>query len=886
MRVLVLLFLLLASPARAQDAPMGWLAETIARLTGGSVVIAGLDASHPAAIRMARLELRDAQGIWASAEGVELDWSPLSLARLRVAVTRLAIARLSVIRPPTGQGGGPPGLPLAIAIAALAIDHLVIDPALAGLKLDLGLTGRLEIDRAANATFNLTATHNAGTYHLAGAAAPQAGDLRLSLGETADGLLASRAGFGPVNVRADVRGAWASLAVDATAEAGPLHATLRGLLDARAGTATLDLAATSGPLARAGLSWQTASLTAHIAGTSGQGTLTLDGLALPGLPRQRRMVLKADATTPARIGLTLTSDIAAATAMLDTPARRLTLATLRATLRGQNISLAAPARIDFADGVRVDRLLLASAGASLDLRGRLAPAPDAMAVLTGLPASLFADAEGSLAGQATLKGSAIAARLTGTGLRLRGGPAATLPPGRLDAQIDGTATAARVSARLAAGALQATVEGKAGTALDLAVRATAPLALLDPLLAGDGRRVRGILNLDGRILGTPGAPRPTGTLRLADGEVLDATIGLRIAAIQAEADFADDTLTLRRLTATAGPGRLSAVGTAGAGGYDLHLTANGARLLASDLLTATLDADATLRGPRPDLLTLSGEIDLQQVDIRLPERLPVHLPVLKRRGAVPTASAAPIPLGLDLRVRVPGRITVRGRGLEAELGGSARVTGSALAPVVEGGMALRRGQFSLAGQVLTLNTGRVGLYGGYPPDPTLDFQASTSSGGTTATIAIGGTARQPVVTLSSDPKLPQDEILSQLLLGRSKAQLGPAEIAQIAAAFAQLSDIGSGFDPLETIRARLGLDRLAVGSNAAGQTTLEAGRSVARGVYLGVRQGASPGSSQGTVQFDLGRGIKLQADVGAPAANPPPGARTGSGVGIVWEHEW
>ena len=197
---------------------------------------------------------------------------------------------------------------------------------------------------------------------------------------------------------------------------------------------------------------------------------------------------------------------------------------------------------------------------------------------------------------------------------------------------------------------------------------------------------------------------------------------------------------------------------------------------------------------------------------------------------------------------------------------------------------LRSGRFSLAGTTLTFTKGEIGFDGTglrHKIDPTLDFIASNTTGNVTATLTVSGYADAPKFALSSVPDLPQDEILAHLLFGQSAKDLGPFQYAQIAEALASLSGVGGGIagDPLNSVRKGLGLDRLSVGSSANGNgPTLQAGRYVARGVYLGAQQGTG-GDTQGTLQIDLYKGLKLQTNVGSSAAG-------GSSVGLTYQFEY
>lgn len=588
-------------------------------------------------------------------------------------------------------------------------------------------------------------------------------------------------------------------------------------------------------------------------------------------------------------------------ATLNVPGQVLTLASLRAVAQGQTAVLQAPARVSLRDGVRVDRLRLGVGGGVLEAGGQVSPVLDLSATLRGLPASLsLPELAGVVQGEAKLAGSPAAptgtVRLTATGLRLREGMAAGLPPGSITATATLGGGAAQMEARATIGAAQATARGRVPLgpgALDVALAGQAPLALLDPILTAQGRRARGDLAFEGRVGGTLAAPAPAATLRLARGELRDDTVGFRLHDLSGTARLDGDRAALD-LAGRAGGGSVALGGTirlAEAPVLDLRLVARNARPVVSDLVTATSDADIALRGAYGGDLLASGRIALGRVEIRIPERMPARLPVLKVRvrGAKPEPTPPPPPpIALDVLVEAPGNVFVRGRGLEAELAGRVAIRGTLSEPRPEGALTLRRGSFNLLGTALTLTEGRVGMDTASPLDPAIDFAASTRTSTTNATVRVTGRASSPEIKLTSEPELPQDEILAQMLLGRPASQLNALQLAQIAAGLAELSGKGTGLDPLGRLRGGLGLDRLAVGSTETGATTLEAGRNLAPGVYLGVRQGTGDSGTKATVQIDLGRGLKLQGEVGTSSGAPSATGSGGNGnsVGIGWSREW
>ena len=645
--------------------------------------------------------------------------------------------------------------------------------------------------------------------------------------------------------------------------------------------------------------------------------LVATGIVAPGIAADARVTVAGP-----REALAIAADVNArqlaggpsvvrARAVLDVPGQSVAVSELSATARQNTARLLAPARIKFGSEVSVDRLRLGLRQAVLEVAGRVSPTLDLTARLSNVTADLVRIANPTLQADGTLSADA---RLTGTptaplgtvhldahGLRLRSGPAAALPPASILANATLRGTTAQIDARLAAGRNTFAVTGTAPTtatgAADLRVNGALDLTVLDPILAASGRRVRGQLAIDAGVTGTFAAPNATGNARLTGGEFQDFAQGARLDHIEARIDAAGGAINLTSLTARAGSGTLRANGTVGLGGtrpVDLHLTMAGARPLSSDLLTALLDADLALRGQLAGRLDASGSVTITRADIRVPDKLPASVAVLdvRRPGQKPEPPPAPGPdIGLNVDIRAPQQVFVRGRGLDAELSGRLHVGGTAAAPRPEGGFAMRRGDISVAGQTLTFATGKVGFDGSGKIDPTLDFVANNTTAGVVATLAVTGYASDPKIVLSSVPQLPQDEVLSHLLFGQSAASLGPFQLASIAAALAQLTGVtGGGFDPLGAVRQGLGLDRLSVGGGSGGSgAAVQAGKYVARGVYVGAKQATSGGGTQATVQIDITKGLKLESSVGTGGGSAQGSSADGSNgtnIGVTYQFEY
>lgn len=704
---------------------------------------------------------------------------------------------------------------------------------------------------------------------------------------TANAELAQDAGRPTARLKLEARGA--GLPGTATINTARLDATVRDPMTDPDVTAALDLAGL-----RAG-------------SIGGDARLEASG-------RQAALGLRLRASVQDLAGAPLQ---ATGAATLDVPAERIALSALEASWQGQTLRLLAPARIDFAGPVRVDRLRLGVQQAVLEVAGRVSPTLDLTAALRNVTAADLASAlapgiraEGVLNAEARLTGTAArpegSVHVAADGLHLPTGAAAGLPPARLTADAKLAGTSADLQMLLAAGRNRITLNGPVpiptaapGGAMRLRAAGTLDLATLNPLLTASGRHVLGIVSLDATVTGPLAAPRPAGTLTLAGGSVQDFALGAHLSDIAALITADGETIRITRLTARAGQGTLSAGGTLGLSGampVNLTLTARGAQPLTTDQLTATLDADLALRGAMAGALAASGTITVDRADFRIPDRLPTSIAVLdvRRPGQKPPPPAAPGPnVALNLTVTAPGQVFVRGRGLFAELAGRITVGGSTAAPVPVGVFRLRRGSFDLAGTSLTFTSGDIRFEGSGKLDPALNLVATSISGNIVATLTVGGFASAPKITLSSTPELPQDEILAQLLYHQSAGSLSPVQLASAAAALAQVSGMGGAvFDPLNSLRQELGLDKLTIGGGQSGTgATVEAGRYVAPGVYVGAKQAADGSGTQATVQIDLLRGLKLETDVGTGTQTNLTGAAAtadpyGTSVGLTYQFQY
>jgi translocation and assembly module TamB len=578
--------------------------------------------------------------------------------------------------------------------------------------------------------------------------------------------------------------------------------------------------------------------------------------------------------------------------------------------QGIDIALAAPTRLTIAGGrIAIAPTSLRLGGCSVALNGTVDPtASDLKVEIKALPLSLVEKVapgtglDGSLQASARVTGALAVPRVQATyavtGVRLKRPETALLPA----LGLHGTATLVDRQTTFdaivgTAGNTKLALKGKAtlpqGSAplnATVALSGTMDLAPFAPALGDGVRNLGGTLRPDLTLTLAGKAMTGSGTLSLSGAALTLPASGMRLSNGQANIALQGGTLQLQKLSfQTARNGELSGTGTVRldpAQGFPVDLSIASQRALVANRpdLMASVSSDIKVSGNTNDGFEVRGPITIDRAEIAIGLSSAGNYPVLPVREIngkkpvdaalapppKPAASPSGTPIRLALDIKAPQAVFVRGRGLNAEVGGQFKVTGDPGKPAVQGSLTLRRGTFDMVGHRLDFTRGNVALMSATTIDPQLDFAATTNVQSTTIEVDITGTAREPKFALTSSPALPQDEAMAILLFGKPSAALSPVEILTAAQAVSELtsgSPVGSGF--LGRLRKSTGLDQLSVeqssaspGSSSSPSPSLQGGRYVAPGIYVGAEQGTSGTSSRGVVEVEVLKHTKIVGAVG------------------------
>ena len=427
--------------------------------------------------------------------------------------------------------------------------------------------------------------------------------------------------------------------------------------------------------------------------------------------------------------------------------------------------------------------------------------------------------------------------------------------------------------------------------------------LADLLPLGEDR-LTGRFAADVMVGGTVRSPTASGSLTLRNARYANFASGAVLANLNAAVVGDRDRFRLASLSAGDGAGgSLSATGSVvldGGAGPTASLSArlNHFRLAASDEVEASASGTVSVNGPL-SAPHVAAALTINRADITLPDSLPPSVVVIPvtQIGGPGAKSAAPVAaptlaMALDIVLRMPGQVFVRGHGLNSDWHGRLQITGTTAAPRILGVLAATHGSVDLLGKSFLLTRGRITFDGGAKLDPALDIVAEASAADITARVIISGYASAPKIALASTPPVPQDEILSRILFNQGVGQITASQGIQLAQAAATLAGGGPGV--LDKLRGKLGLDWLGFGQGPAtaaspilnpsvttpsnaNAAALSAGKYLAHGVSVGVTQGVSPPTSKVTVQVDLGHHVTVETEAGQNG---------GTGIGLYYRYDY
>ncbi|MGN6499373.1 MAG: translocation/assembly module TamB domain-containing protein, partial [Tsuneonella sp.] len=408
--------------------------------------------------------------------------------------------------------------------------------------------------------------------------------------------------------------------------------------------------------------------------------------------------------------------------------------------------------------------------------------------------------------------------------------------GRLQGLISGLPASGPLFERLQAGRLFAQL------------RYSGPAEGLWRLAAIDAFDLTGPLSVAADVTGSLGSPQVRGSLASDNLRVQSSLSGTDLRNVAARGTFSGSELRLTSFRGTASNGgavvgsgtvNLQNMGLGRGPQLDIRLAARDALLLNANGLSATVTGPMRIVS---DGLggTIAGRLEVEKASWRLgTAAAAAKLPRVKTReinlpADVRPSQAVYAPWRYLINARAISRVDVDGMGLDSEWSADIRLRGTTDDPRIGGEANMVRGSYSFAGTRFDLTRGRINFDDNVPIDPRLDIAAESKQNGIDVVVKVQGSAQEPEISFTSNPSLPEEEILARLLFGGSITNLSATDVLQLGAAVASLRG-GGGMDPINKLRTAIGLDRLRIVSAdpAIGRGTgIALGKNIGRRFYV------------------------------------------------------
>ena len=427
------------------------------------------------------------------------------------------------------------------------------------------------------------------------------------------------------------------------------------------------------------------------------------------------------------------------------------------------------------------------------------------------------------------------------------------------------------------GRIEARVSGRIASdyrAANLTMTGTAQAALGNAFIAP--RAMSGDVGFDLALRGPIALSSVSGTARITNGRVADPSQNFALQAVTGTAVLSGGLAQVEGDAEVSSGGRLLAKGSIGLNApypADLDVTVSRVTLRDPALYETLANGNVRVTGPVLGGATISGRIALIETELRIPSTglggtgdIPDLQHVHEGRESFDTRVRAGLTdatrtsvhgsggYKLDLQLSAPNRVFVRGRGLDAELGGTLMLLGSTQAIIPGGSFGLIRGRLDILGKRLDLTEASLQLQGALVP--VVYISASTSSDGYVSSVVIEGNAFEPQLHVTSVPDLPEEEALARLLFGQGLQNISAFQAAQLASAVATLAGRG-GDGIIGKVRKSTGLDNLDLRTNEDGTAEITAGKYLRKQVYAEVSVDQD-GKSQINLNLDVAPHITLR----------------------------
>jgi autotransporter translocation and assembly factor TamB len=434
------------------------------------------------------------------------------------------------------------------------------------------------------------------------------------------------------------------------------------------------------------------------------------------------------------------------------------------------------------------------------------------------------------------------------------------------------------------------------------------------LLSKDVQEIKGNLTVDILLRGPFDALAPKGKIELQGGQARVKNLGLSLTDMDLHVGVTPEALHVTRLVARSGEGGLTGSGKLGLRNYSIttlgltldadqfrvihtrqYKAAVSGRLASSGslekpfikgalkLVESSLRPDLAAfrqRGPAPPDPTVVVARNREELASRQQRAADTHeTEGEKSEGSSVKPNGLYRQLGLDLTATVPRGTWIHVEDGSIELMGEVRARknpGEDLS--LTGAIETLRGWYSFQGRKFQIEKGRVTFTGGSKIDPSLEIVGLYKLPKYEVELVVGGNASKPELTLRSNPRLEQADILSVLIFGQPVGALSDGQRASLKgeAIKATTNYLAPGLR--QSVAERLGVDNLEFDVGEGGGSKIGVGKYVTKDVFISTSQQLDQKREQEySVEYEIAPSWELKSSTTS---------RGDSGIDIFWRKQY
>jgi len=228
---------------------------------------------------------------------------------------------------------------------------------------------------------------------------------------------------------------------------------------------------------------------------------------------------------------------------------------------------------------------------------------------------------------------------------------------------------------------------------------------------------------------------------------------------------------------------------------------------------------------------------------------------------------------LDIEVVITDDLRIIGYGMDIKLGGS-MVIGRGYdedhipGPSIKGEIKVREGTLKVMNRVFDVERGNIEFTESVPANPNLDLMLETQVNAYLVSILVSGKAVDPVIELTSEPDLSEEDIMAVLLFGqpmndldndqrgRMQEENDPSKELQKNLAGLAMAFGTKGLQ--DSMSDSFGVDMVQMGSDSSGDSTLMVGKFITPDIVLKYNQSLEKsGTYFMNLEYSLNRYFKV-----------------------------